>query len=442
MILQKFSLGKRKLTFRRGASMIIGMILTVLILTFSLSMAKTVVTTKGNIRKAIDAGELQIGRESAENRAERFARTGENPFDDSDDAPFDYSMIVQIGDNQHRQDVWASTGCPVPNRQSLDSDYQFDDNLFVGEDISGVDLDNPDNNYTVYSLDNPPQTTSLKNRCFGPNYNDQSKHYFVYPTPLANENSQVTVYNDCDVNRVNREIGNEQVNPLDHPCYWGRIEPGESASITINKLARELAFFDVNADADKNLESLFLRVRPSCPDGQIWCSQTERINRFIEIPLGQYSLDVSPLIANWELEVADGDYIYASSRGSIEDLEEELRIDDACPESNICRNRRHSEISGYNIVGRGPGQPNPRGNYLLDMLYLGDIVAGMEFQDLLENIDPFVGYLFPFSLDPSEYSTHQLNAENLKLNIYSSNRGTRFSQPIEYQVVSNVKLFR
>jgi len=112
---------------------------------------------------------------------------------------------------------------------------------------------------------------------------------------------------------LNSYFKGELLNPLDHPCYWSKLDAGTSKTITLNDWGRDFS----------NVETLILRVRPTCPNGQSWCTDQERYSTFFDYGIRPYktnNYDISPTALSWELNFNDGEYLFGSTKGRIADI--------------------------------------------------------------------------------------------------------------------------
>ncbi|MBP7819523.1 hypothetical protein KA036_01665, partial [Candidatus Gracilibacteria bacterium] len=118
------SLRLNNLRNRPGASLIIAMILVVLIMSYSIGLAKSTIGIKQNIRLQLDYQEHQANQQRLRVLASDYAITGQNPY--VEDAPGqDFAFQKTIDNKIYNQDVWYTTGCPIPNRNDGNGETYF-----------------------------------------------------------------------------------------------------------------------------------------------------------------------------------------------------------------------------------------------------------------------------------------------------------------------------
>lgn len=390
---------------RKGASLIIAMVLTVMVLGVSLSMLPSIIQVKENIEQGLSSSQLTLTRDSAQDAADSLADSGLNPFTGQANGE-NYSMLVNVGNKTVRQDVWSSTGCPVPDNNpalnNLGRSVNWDELPYFVEygeyDPQGeVNVGNP--NYL-----------SMEEKCLPSGIEQGQEFYFVYPTPLSNKPAAmpVTVETECPSDIVY----DRNVNPINHPCYWGRLEPGQTVRIPINRFGWNLA----------DIHNLKLRLRTECRDGDTYCSDAERTQ--FPVQLANQEVDDTDVLVDWNLEFEDG-RAFGPSVGDVE----ELASLPNCSEFIFCRSAYdHSVLSKYRFRY---GFFEKYGKSYFDLLGFGNRTVNTR-QSLID------GFWFKRldssdAIDRSSLSEFLDNGQNLSLTLIN----TTEEQAIEYQLVSD-----
>ncbi|PIQ78688.1 hypothetical protein COV81_04525, partial [Candidatus Peregrinibacteria bacterium CG11_big_fil_rev_8_21_14_0_20_41_10] len=214
---------------------------------------------------------------------------------------------------------------------------------------------------------------------------------------------------------------NEPIDPLNHPCYWGDLEPGETVRIPLNKYGWSLS----------EITNLKLRLRTKCLDGSDWCKDRGR-ETYDDINLdGHARIDDSPTVATWVLEVNEGEVNYGSSKGDVSQVD--------CHGFSICRylsnivHKNHSEITKYLLKG---GQYHSiMGEPYMDIFKLGSD-QGLRMVDLSTNDYVTLGLSTVFTYLQNIYA----NSPNIIFQINNATRSDNNGQTLEYQIISNKKI--
>ena len=400
---------------RRGASLIIAMFLCVLILLYAMPLANLNVAIIKNIERAQNAGALSDARNSAEQIAGDLVYTTINPYADPNipNPPVeDYSLYIDGHyDKFINTDIWFSTGCPVPNKRPDGFSDAFGDSASVGE------------LFKQYDKEGNESTVTLLEHCYGANYTSAAPHYYVYPSPVVNNPNRapITVASNCEPRKLYNTYKNEPIDPLNHPCYWGDLEPGETVRIPLNKYGWSLS----------EITNLKLRLRTKCLDGSDWCKDRGR-ETYDDINLdGHARIDDSPTVATWVLEVNEGEVNYGSSKGDVSQVD--------CHGFSICRylsnivHKNHSEITKYLLKG---GQYHSiMGEPYMDIFKLGSD-QGLRMVDLSTNDYVTLGLSTVFTYLQNIYA----NSPNIIFQINNATRSDNNGQTLEYQIISNKKI--
>jgi len=400
---------------RRGASLIIAMFLCVLILLYAMPLANLNVAIIKNIERAQNAGALSDARNSAEQIAGDLVYTTINPYADPNipNPPVeDYSLYIDGHyDKFINTDIWFSTGCPIPNKRPDGFPDAFGDSASVGE------------LFKQYDKEGNESTVTLLEHCYGANYTSAAPHYYVYPSPVVNNPNRapITVASNCEPRKLYNTYKNEPIDPLNHPCYWGDLEPGETVRIPLNKYGWSLS----------EITNLKLRLRTKCLDGSDWCKDRGR-ETYDDINLdGHARIDDSPTVATWVLEVNEGEVNYGSSKGDVSQVD--------CHGFSICRylsnivHKNHSEITKYLLKG---GQYHSiMGEPYMDIFKLGSD-QGLRMVDLSTNDYVTLGLSTVFTYLQNIYA----NSPNIIFQINNATRSDNNGQTLEYQIISNKKI--
>jgi len=391
------------------------MFLCVLILLYAMPLANLNVAIIKNIERAQDAGALSDARNSAEQIAGDLVYTTINPYADPNipNPPVeDYSLYIDGHyDKFINTDIWFSTGCPVPNKRPDGFSDAFGDSASVGE------------LFKQYDKEGNESTVTLLEHCYGANYTSAAPHYYVYPSPVVNNPNRapITVASNCEPRKLYNTYKNEPIDPLNHPCYWGDLEPGETVRIPLNKYGWSLS----------EITNLKLRLRTKCLDGSDWCKDRGR-ETYDDINLdGHARIDDSPTVATWVLEVNEGEVNYGSSKGDVSQVD--------CHGFSICRylsnivHKNHSEITKYLLKG---GQYHSiMGEPYMDIFKLGSD-QGLRMVDLSTNDYVTLGLSTVFTYLQNIYA----NSPNIIFQINNATRSDNNGQTLEYQIISNKKI--
>ncbi len=379
--------------------MIIAMILVVLIMSYSIGLAKSTIGIKQNILLQLDYQEHQANQQRLRVLASDYAITGQNPY--VEDAPGqDFAFQKTIDNKIYNQDVWYTTGCPIPNRNDGNGETYF--SLI---DKTPADLSQE---FKIYNDNGLVETKTIAEKCGLSETDDQA--YFVYPTPLVKKAHLAT--SDCLSNyALNSYVKDELVNPLDHPCYWSKLDAGTSKTITLNDWGRDFS----------NVQTLILRVRPTCPRGQSWCTDEERYSTFFDYSIRPYKLnnyDISPTALSWELNFNDGEYLFGSTKGRIADIKTHFQG------TNVnCEDQRFScrkpESSEYTLA-----ELQSKVNF--DLVELGNTIGYIDIRNQLIAEEEGQTGLFRNQDD---------NVLRSKLNLFLNNQRYFFADKLE--TVSN-----
>jgi len=368
-----------------------------------------------NIERAQNAGALSDARNSAEQIAGDLVYTTINPYADPNipNPPVeDYSLYIDGHyDKFINTDIWFSTGCPVPNKRPDGFSDAFGDSASVGE------------LFKQYDKEGNESTVTLLEHCYGANYTSAAPHYYVYPSPVVNNPNRapITVASNCEPRKLYNTYKNEPIDPLNHPCYWGDLEPGETVRIPLNKYGWSLS----------EITNLKLRLRTKCLDGSDWCKDRGR-ETYDDINLdGHARIDDSPTVATWVLEVNEGEVNYGSSKGDVSQVD--------CHGFSICRylsnivHKNHSEITKYLLKG---GQYHSiMGEPYMDIFKLGSD-QGLRMVDLSTNDYVTLGLSTVFTYLQNIYA----NSPNIIFQINNATRSDNNGQTLEYQIISNKKI--
>jgi len=368
-----------------------------------------------NIERAQNAGALSDARNSAEQIAGDLVYTTINPYADPNipNPPVeDYSLYIDGHyDKFINTDIWFSTGCPIPNKRPDGFPDAFGDSASVGE------------LFKQYDKEGNESTVTLLEHCYGANYTSAAPHYYVYPSPVVNNPNRapITVASNCEPRKLYNTYKNEPIDPLNHPCYWGDLEPGETVRIPLNKYGWSLS----------EITNLKLRLRTKCLDGSDWCKDRGR-ETYDDINLdGHARIDDSPTVATWVLEVNEGEVNYGSSKGDVSQVD--------CHGFSICRylsnivHKNHSEITKYLLKG---GQYHSiMGEPYMDIFKLGSD-QGLRMVDLSTNDYVTLGLSTVFTYLQNIYA----NSPNIIFQINNATRSDNNGQTLEYQIISNKKI--
>jgi len=391
------------------------MFLCVLILLYAMPLANLNVAIIKNIERAQNAGALSDARNSAEQIAGDLVYTTINPYADPNipNPPVeDYSLYIDGHyDKFINTDIWFSTGCPIPNKRPDGFPDAFGDSASVGE------------LFKQYDKEGNESTVTLLEHCYGANYTSAAPHYYVYPSPVVNNPNRapITVASNCEPRKLYNTYKNEPIDPLNHPCYWGDLEPGETVRIPLNKYGWSLS----------EITNLKLRLRTKCVAGSDWCKDRGR-ETYDDINLdGHARIDDSPTVATWVLEVNEGEVNYGSSKGDVSQVD--------CHGFSICRylsnivHKNHSEITKYLLKG---GQYHSiMGEPYMDIFKLGSD-QGLRMVDLSTNDYVTLGLSTVFTYLQNIYA----NSPNIIFQINNATRSDNNGQTLEYQIISNKKI--
>jgi len=407
---------------RRGASLIIAMFLCVLILLYAMPLANLNVAIIKNIERAQNAGALSDARNSAEQIAGDLVSTATNPFAAANAPVSDYSLYIDGHNGKSiRTDVWMSSGCPVPYIPTNSNDPI----LALGavadstETFTSYDEASQYNGFLNTFSSNTFTTTTLQKHCYGPTYESNAKHYYVYPSPVVNNPNRapITVASNCEPRKLYNTYKNEPIDPLSHPCYWGDLEPGETVRIPLNKYGWSLS----------EISNLKLRLRTKCLDGSDWCKDRGRVT--YDVQLANPLVDDSATIATWVLEVNGGEENYGSSRGDRDDF-----TILPCSINSNCRDKNfHSEITTYKVVN---GIYQTLNLPFLNILNLGSGFLNPRFIDLSTNLSPTANVNIASIREL--LINDNFNNTNLTLLLTNVQRDSKYL--LEYQFISNRKL--
>jgi len=384
-------------------------------LLYAMPLANLNVAIIKNIERAQNAGALSDARNSAEQIAGDLVYTTINPYADPNipNPPVeDYSLYIDGHyDKFINTDIWFSTGCPVPNKRPDGFSDAFGDSASVGE------------LFKQYDKEGNESTVTLLEHCYGANYTSAAPHYYVYPSPVVNNPNRapITVASNCEPRKLYNTYKNEPIDPLNHPCYWGDLEPGETVRIPLNKYGWSLS----------EITNLKLRLRTKCLDGSDWCKDRGR-ETYDDINLdGHARIDDSPTVATWVLEVNEGEVNYGSSKGDVSQVD--------CHGFSICRylsnivHKNHSEITKYLLKG---GQYHSiMGEPYMDIFKLGSD-QGLRMVDLSTNDYVTLGLSTVFTYLQNIYA----NSPNIIFQINNATRSDNNGQTLEYQIISNKKI--
>jgi len=410
------------------------MFLCVLILLYAMPLANLNVAIIKNIERAQNAGALSDARNSAEQIAGDLVSTATNPFAAANAPVSDYSLYIDGHNGKSiRTDVWMSSGCPVPYipTNSNDPILALGAAADSAEEFTSYDEASQYNGFLNTFSSNTFTTTTLQKHCYGPTYESNAKHYYVYPSPVVNNPNRapITVASNCEPRKLYNTYKNEPIDPLSHPCYWGDLEPGETVRIPLNKYGWSLS----------EISNLKLRLRTKCVDGSDWCKDRGRVT--YDVQLANPLVDDSDTLATWVLEVNGGEENYGSSRGDRAILN---RLD--CGNRINCRlNDSHSEITAYRMnngkYAIGSANPYLDFNWLrspsqigtvLDIVNLATNKSVTEQQDYRELFaQNIINYFYKLFGNQPPTITFQLNNQTR-----SDNNG----QILEYQIISNRKI--
>jgi len=431
---------------RRGASLIIAMFLCVLILLYAMPLANLNVAIIKNIERAQNAGALSDARNSAEQIAGDLVYTTINPYADPNipNPPVeDYSLYIDGHyDKFINTDIWFSTGCPVPNKRPDGFSDAFGDSASVGE------------LFKQYDKEGNESTVTLLEHCYGANYTSAAPHYYVYPSPVVNNPNRapITVASNCEPRKLYNTYKNEPIDPLSHPCYWGDLEPGETVRIPLNKYGWSLS----------EITNLKLRLRTKCvdgsdwckdrgrvtyassiipcPDGSSWCEDPTGITKYVQPPNTPNSVDATPTIATWVIEVEKGIGNFGSSRGDAEFLSTRCATI-----SGNCRDiEKHSEITAKRMASGLYRFDNITSYFDFNLLVSTVSARVLEVVDLstnlsvkgqddyiLENAQNLLNYF---------YKIWENHPPEIIFQLDNVTRSDNNGQTLEYQIISNRKI--
>ena len=413
---------------RRGASLIIAMFLCVLILLYAMPLANLNVAIIKNIERAQNAGALSDARNSAEQIAGDLVSTATNPFAAANAPVNDYSLYVDGHNGKSiRTDVWMSSGCPVPYIPANSNDPILDLGAVADstETFTSYDEASQYNGFLSTFSSNTFTTTTLQKHCYGPTYESNAKHYYVYPSPVVNHpyRAPTTVASNCEPRKLYNTYKNEPIDPLSHPCYWGDLEPGETVRIPLNKYGWSLS----------EITNLKLRLRTKCVDGSDWCKDRGRVTYDGINANTPPRIDDTNVIASWVMEIDDGSINYGSSRG----------IDLVCPNgTRNCRSyNTHSDITQERMKN---------GNYFINnngYLDISNLLGrnGMEVVDLSTNKSVKSNSDYDRIQDSNllNYLTRifqNLRSPNIIFQLYNETRTDDANTTLEYQIISSRRL--
>ena len=375
-----------------------------------------------NIERAQNAGALSDARNSAEQIAGDLVSTATNPFAAANAPVNDYSLYVDGHNGKSiRTDVWMSSGCPVPYipTNSNDPILALGAAADSAEEFTSYDEASQYNGFLNTFSSNTFTTTTLQKHCYGPTYESNAKHYYVYPSPVVNHpyRAPTTVASNCEPRKLYNTYKNEPIDPLSHPCYWGDLEPGETVRIPLNKYGWSLS----------EISNLKLRLRTKCVDGSDWCKDVGRVT--YDVQLANPLVDDSATIATWVLEVNGGEENYGSSRGDRDDF-----TILPCSINSNCRDKNfHSEITTYKVVN---GIYQTLNLPFLNILNLGSGFLNPRFIDLSTNLSPTANVNIASIREL--LINDNFNNTNLTLLLTNVQRDSKYL--LEYQFISNRKL--
>jgi len=383
-----------------------------------------------NIERAQDAGALSDARNSAEQIAGDLVSTATNPFAAANAPVNDYSLYVDGHNGKSiRTDVWMSSGCPVPYIPANSNDPILDLGAVADstETFTSYDEASQYNGFLNTFSSNTFTTTTLQKHCYGPTYESNAKHYYVYPSPVVNHpyRAPTTVASNCEPRKLYNTYKNEPIDPLSHPCYWGDLEPGETVRIPLNKYGWSLS----------EITNLKLRLRTKCVDGSDWCK--DRGRETYDVQLANPLVDDSDTIATWVLEVNGGEENYGSSRGDVRTIQNANN----CSNASNCRVfNEHSEISKFRMQSGSFLFYN--NSYLNLQNLLDDFTRGLEVVNLSTNGSASKDTEFDNDSNLLMYFNRIFGSRppEITLQLINLTRNDNNGQTLEYQIISNRKI--
>ncbi len=406
---------------QNGFAVIVGIILSTLIIVFSVNLLEVTVVARNNFKRAQEGSKNILDQKNLKTKAEGLARNHE--VVNSELAPWEnYFAYISINGGTQSEEtlVWRTTGCPIPN-DDLAND------LGTPADVESERLTRLDESNQIAERENLAQICA--NFASDEELNNA---YFVYPSPLTTKHAPYFGL-DCNTDKIAKKVDETVVNPLDHPCYWGRLEANKFASIPINQLGKNLAA------PENRFQTLTLRLRPACPNRQAWCSEEERIEQLSSKGYGysaqdlRNGVDSSRNLAFWELKVDSDEGIrsFGVSRGRFYGEDNLLNdIFNQCLQRDVCRAPNNSELTEQLLLSKIPAE--------LSLVQLGKVFFGGKITRDLQTdqlvLDQGLQQLGLFDLE-----IYPKYAE-ADLELYLQN--ISYNADLEYQLISDQPLPR
>ena len=404
---------------QNGFAVIVGIILSTLIIAFSVNLLEVTVVARNNFKRAQEGSKNILDQKNLKTKAEGLARNHE--VVNSELAQWEnYFAYISINGGTQSEEtlVWRTTGCPIPN-DDLAND------LGTPADLESERLTRLDESNQIAERENLAQICA--NFASDEELNNA---YFVYPSPLTTKHAPYFGL-DCNTDKIAKKVDETVVNPLDHPCYWGRLEANKFASIPINQLGKNLAA------PENRFQTLTLRLRPACPNRQAWCSEEERIEQLSSKGYGyntqdlRNGVDSSRNLAFWELKVDSDEGIrsFGVSRGRREDIERAL-LRAFCSNVKLCRASNNSELTEQLLVTQVPSVLSI--SNLGKLAFGGKVTRDLQTDELILDQNLQQTSIFDLEIYP-KYAEADLE-------LYLQN--ISYNADLEYQLISDQPLPR